>query len=81
VIAPLATPAKVLTAAQFKDTAAVADLPSSKLIDCPVVLPPRDIGPDELRVMYYPYGVPNAVMLFAAMRFPVLFKLRIFAPP
>jgi hypothetical protein len=50
-MAPDATPANERTLVSFNETCAVADWLSSRLIDCPVVLPPKLIGPDALSVI------------------------------
>jgi hypothetical protein len=47
-IAPLGTPASVLTDAVFKLIEPVADSPNSTAIDCPAVAPAKLIGPDPL---------------------------------
>jgi len=46
-------PVSFLTAVELNDTVAVADAPISKLTDCPVVAPPKLIGPEALRVITY----------------------------
>jgi hypothetical protein len=46
-------PAKVLTLTSFKLIWAVGLNPNSTAIDCPVVLPPKLIGPDPFKAIIY----------------------------
>jgi hypothetical protein len=57
-MAPDETSARVLKSLSFKLLLAVADLPSSKLIERPLVLPPILIVPDDSSVIYNPPILP-----------------------
>jgi hypothetical protein len=54
IIAPEETPANERTAASFSDIVDVPEPPFSSAIDWPAVVPPRLIGPEELRAMFNP---------------------------
>jgi len=53
-IAPDGTPANERTAASFKEIVDVPEPPFSRAIDCPAVVPPRLIGPEEFNAMCNP---------------------------